>query len=68
MEEIQRKSALEDLYLKEEKTRQARAEAKRSEAEAAKSETQLRIYKLKANSLARDRNYGNPNDEDDLYN
>ena len=57
IEEIERKSALEDLYFKEEKTRQMRAEA-------AKSETQLRIYRLKAETLERDRNYRrNPDDE-----
>ena len=53
LEEIQRKSALEELYFKEEKTRQMKAEA-------SKAEVQLRIYSLKAEALARERNYGPP--------
>ena len=59
MRDIQRKSALEVLYMNEENARQARADAARSETEAAKSKTQLHLYKLKAQRYAKDRNHEN---------
>ena len=64
LEDIRRKSVLEELYLKEEKTKQAKAETERVEAEAerakaelAKSKVQLRMYELKAANMTKDRNY-----------
>ena len=63
-EEIERKSLLEDLYYREEKTKQQIFETKRAEAEAKKSETQLLIYKLKAAKMQSERNYRANHDEE----